>query len=183
MMFLTMYVIGAYIRLYAPGSRFERLPWKWITLLCFTLLYISIFAIDICGAVLEINLFIAHATYFTSLNSIIAVASAVSTFMLFRQVEFHSKWINWASGAILGVYLIHDNLIISPLLWNEWVPNAQYLHSPWLPVFAVTKVIVVFVVCVLIDKGREWIFRHSVDKWLDALWAKYAGNDRLGMIQ
>lgn len=174
MMFLTMYVIGAYIQLYAPGSRFERLPWKRIALLCFALLYISVPAMDACGTVLKINLLIAHAPHFASLNSIITVACAVSIFMVFRQMEFHNTWINRVSGSMLGIYLIHENVLIRPLIWNEWFPNAPYVHSPWLPVFAAAKVAVIFVVCLLLDKGREWLFRHSVDRWLDALWARHA---------
>lgn len=174
MMFLAMYVIGAYIRLYAQGSRLERLPWKRMALLSFALLYGSVFALDFCGVAVQMDFFVVQATYFGRLNSVIAVACAISTFMVFRQMEFHSKWINRVAGATLGIYLIHENVNIKPLIWDKWVPGERYLYSPWLPVVAIGKAVAVFVVCLLLEKGREWLFRRSVDKWLDAVWAKYA---------
>lgn len=161
-MLIAMYILGAYIRLYAQDSVWGRLPWKRLALLSFTLLFASALMLDVCGIITKQGVFIQHVEHFGGLKSILAVSCAVSIFMAFRQWTFYSKAVNWVSSSVLGIYLIHDNSIIKSLIWNTWSPNAEFFNSPWLVVHAFGKILVVFMVCLLIDKLREWLFDKTV---------------------
>ena len=62
---------------------------------------------------------------------------------------------------ILGIYLIHDNVYFSPIMWQD-ILNCP-THLTFAPLqflaFAICSVIVVFVVCALIDLLRQAIFK------------------------
>lgn len=172
MAFFAMYLLGAYIRLHVPVKPQHRLRWVLAALAANGLLFLEMYAVDRIAIATNNDGLVSWASYFVSLNGPLHVACAVTVFMAFRQWEFYSKWVNWAAASVLGVYLIHDNSIVRPLLWDRWSPNDRWFLSPWLPLHAALKILAVFAVCVALDKGREWLFRRSVDKWLDKRWAK-----------
>ena len=52
--------------------------------------------------------------------SIIVVLIAVELLNAFRKMKpFYNKWINVIASATFGVYLIHDNELVRPYIWNE----------------------------------------------------------------
>ena len=173
MAFFAMYLCGAYIRLHVPERPQHRWRWALAAAAANLLLLLAMYTVDRIGVATHNDGMISWASYFVSLNGPLHVACALTVFMAFRGWQFHSRWVNWAAASVLGVYLIHDNSIIRPLLWNCWSPNDKYFLTPWLPLHAVIKILAVFTVCVVIDKGREWLFARSVDKWLDAWWSKH----------
>lgn len=170
--FFVMYLLGAYVRLYWPAEPRHGRRWALAALAANGLLILCVYVLDRIAAATGNDGLVSWASYFVSLNGPLHVACAFAVFMAFRGWEFHSKWINWAAASVLGVYLIHDNSIIRPLLWDRWSHNDRWFLSPWLPVHALVKILAVFAVCLLIDKAREWLFARSVDKWLDAWWSK-----------
>lgn len=52
-----------------------------------------------------------------------------------------------------GIYLIHDNELMRPLIWRQLWPNTDYLSAPYL--HALCKILAVFAVCLLIDLLRR----------------------------
>lgn len=82
-----------------------------------------------------------------SYNSPIIVAMSLALFLFFSKLTFVSRPINFISGYVLGVYLIHEHPLIRQRLWNnvmEWMStgNESLLIVQYL-LFAV----VVFGIC------------------------------------
>ena len=63
------------------------------------------------------------------------------------------QWAINMSPYILGVYLIHDNPLIRPLLWNNLIHPKEYIQQPFLIPYCLATSIVVFAVCI----GIEWL--------------------------
>ena len=63
------------------------------------------------------------------------------------------QWAINMSPYILGVYLIHDNPLIRPLLWNNLIHPKEYIQQPFLIPYCLVTSIVVFAVCI----GIEWL--------------------------
>jgi len=57
-----------------------------------------------------------------------------------------------------GVYLIHDNYYIRNYLWSKFDWNSS-LNSEFFLAYMLATTITIFCVCVLIDYGRNLLFR------------------------
>lgn len=73
------------------------------------------------------------------------------------------QWAINISPYILAVYLIHDNPLIRPLLWNNLIRPRDYIQQPFLIPFCLATSIAVFVVCM----GIEWL-RATLSGFLSA---------------
>ncbi len=157
-----MYSCGAFIRLHKR----EKISGV-VLFLAFTIstmvLILSVLWYDLRGLMLEDKEIIRDAVRLHSYNSIASVVWAISLFLLFEQMYFHSKGINFLARLVPGIYLIHDNRFLRPLIWQTWWPNAEYTQTPWshMP----QKVVIVFLVCMLIELLRYYLLGKPVD-WL-----------------
>ena len=73
------------------------------------------------------------------------------------------QWAVRISPYVLAVYLIHDNPLIRPLLWNGLVHPRTYIQQPFLIPYCIASSIAVFVAGI----GVEWL-RAAVSDWLSA---------------
>ena len=64
---------------------------------------------------------------------------------------FYSKWINGIAATSFGIYLIHENPFVRPLLWGKWFDSSAYVNTPLYFVHLLASVIIVFVCCAVID--------------------------------
>ena len=82
--------------------------------------------------------------------------------------SFFNKYINILAGTVLGVYLIHDNRLLSNVIWNYIFPNIDWIN--YYPLFYLGKVIMIFGVCSLVDYLRrvyvESIYSKLIDKYV-----------------
>lgn len=51
--------------------------------------------------------------------------------------------------------LISDYYLMRDVIWNTIYPNMDYVHFPYF--HWIVKIVVVFIICTLIDKAREYI--------------------------
>ena len=93
--------------------------------------------------------------------------------MIFEKLNIKSKTINIISSATFGVYLIHDNLNISPYLWNEVFQNNSYGFSEYLLLYSFLVILSVFVVCVTVDLARKYLLERPLFKFVDKSYNKY----------
>lgn len=155
--FVVMYIIGGFIKIHLESKLTNKRVS--IGMLIAVAVYIGvILVIDFIGVYTHSNILVTHATYFTGLESIFSVILSVFTLLFFLQYEFHIGWINRVATSVIGIYLIHDNDLLRNIIWNTFAPLSQYQNHPFL--HAVFKVFFVFVICLLIDKGREFVFSH-----------------------
>lgn len=98
-------------------------------------------------------------------NSIIIILLTISVFCSFLNLDIGSiKSINYISSSTFSVYLIHDNAIIRPLLWN-YINNDQFKDSAYqLFIAGIRYTIMIYCACVLIDVVRRILFEKLFNK-------------------
>ena len=175
-LFILFYIIAAYIRLY-PGSMkgvFNNMNSALIlTVSSFGLLFLSVIVFDIIGLIIPI--FSQHATYFMNLSSPLAILCAVSLFLLFKNLQIgENRFINRIALSMFGVYLIHDNLFVRPLLWNQIFQNTSYFDSAFLLLHAFIAITITFVVCVVVDQIRIICIEKPVFFLIDRIENRFA---------
>ena len=103
--------------------------------------------------------------------SILQVILAVSLFYMFRNWNIGSKgWINFPAKGMLGVYLIHENQLLFPFLWN-WILFIRdgFTDSAVYPLHLLGCVGLVFILSTAADLIRLYVLERPLSKLLDPL--------------
>ena len=172
--FMTLYCVAAYIRLHGMNSHLTQKHYIYLWILFSALRYMSSVILIVIGT--KIPYVVRGALAFYSQQSILTFLSALSLFMVFKDIKMgYHKWINLVASGTFGVYLIHDSNIIRPFLWHELFRNAQYQKTILLIPYSILVIVVVYSVCTVIDLGRQKLFEKPfmvlVNKYSD-LWIK-----------
>lgn len=158
LMFIIIYLIGGYLRLH-PIKKMQKFS---ILVPCFIILYLAL------------NIAQYYISYhFFETDRLLMILCAVLFFMIFEKFNIKSKTINIISSATFGIYLIHDNLNISPYLWNEVFQNNSYGFSEYLLLYSFLVILSVFVVCVTVDLARKYLLERPLFKFVDKSYNKY----------
>jgi hypothetical protein len=162
--FGIIYLIASYIRLY-PNKIFDNKK-VWIIASAF-----SIFTAMASVLVMH-RIFNKYDYFFVSdSNKIFAVAVAVSTFLLFKNINIsYSKIINIIGGTTFGVLLIHANSeAMRQWLWKDVVDCVGHysLPLPKLILFSIASVLIIFFVCSAIDFLRQLLIEGPFFRWYD----------------
>lgn len=173
--FVVMYAVGGYIRKHGiqPAGR----TWRFHCFVLFAALGVSTAVLSCTGRALKADALVAHATYFSHAANIVEVAAAISLFQWVIQGKpFYSRGVNTLAKSVVGVFLIHFNPLVNRVIWDRVFPNADYLHSAFLPVHCLVKVVGVFAVCLAIDQLRLWTIGGAIDRCLDKHWPALAAS-------
>ena len=76
----------------------------------------------------------------------------------------YNKVINRAASATFGVYLIHDCVLIRPILWNTIFRNSFFQDSIIIIPYSVLAVVIVYSICTGIDLCRQCTVERVVMK-------------------
>lgn len=158
--FCVLYMFASYIRLYVP-VRIKHQKWMFPA-------YIAL-ALSICS-----ERFLAYyitpcifggvrlTSLFYSYNSIISVFCALALFQAFRGMNIRNKALSKAIGFIapltFAVYLIHQQDLFRPILWDFLNPG-KTAEKPYMVVYVIACVILVFSSCCLIEWIRQMLFK------------------------
>lgn len=151
--FVFLYITGAYIRLY-PNKLYDNNK----------LNLLSLFAMCILSILILLGLNHSHfvpmfeATKYMSDSSFIIVIISLNIFFLFKNLKIQNSLINSAAQSVLGVYLIHDNVLVGPFLWVGLLNVIKYMKSEYFIPMAILTSFTVFVVCILLDKVFNSVF-------------------------
>ena len=166
--FIVLYFIGSFIRLYVDINKLSNK--KLILIFTISLLVSYLSYMLFCSIGLLINnkslLTIAQACYLE--NNIFILISSLSLLLIFlKRKNFSNKYINFISGSMLGVLLIHDNLFVRKYLWKILLNNPSHYFSNDLIIFALISSSSIFIICILIDIIRritiEKLWIHIID--------------------
>jgi hypothetical protein len=109
------------------------------------------------GAVLSIVIFaigkehgFAEHRYFIHI-----IALSVFLFLSFMHINIQSKFINRCASTTFGVYLLHENAVVTFWLWNGIFAIQNYVNTVWFVPVSIASVIITFVVCAVIDYLRQ----------------------------
>jgi len=155
--FILLYFIAAYLRLYGVP---KQLSGKKENLILFSvsavLLYGSIIIMDFAS--LHFSAFKGKQLHFAGQESILLLLFSISIFIWVMNITpFSNKFINRVSSLTFGVYLIHDNEFIRPLLWKHIVPEQALYNTYIYPVGIIVSVLLIYVIASLIEWARQQI--------------------------
>lgn len=138
--FVALYFLAAYIK------KGKNLIKNWRSDFCLAIfLYVLLFVLTI------------YYYRYREQYSIIVVLIAIELFNTFRKMKlFYNKWINVVASATFGVYLIHDNILVRPYLWNKIFQVSFHYGKSGFILFAVKVVFMVYIICTAVDLVRQY---------------------------
>ncbi len=163
--FLTVYLMGAYLRLYyRPDGKFS---FKFLLGIGAALLIpLSRFVIEALlktplGNIGILDDLMWGYSVFFSYSSILVTLAAVVLFVAFLNLKIEGRRISSAilliAGASFGVYLIHDHYYIRETLWAG-IDGASWLDKWYLLPASLGVILAVYFVCTLIELARQKLF-------------------------
>ena len=174
--FITLYSIAGYIRLYGLNPKLKHKQYIALSIIFIIITYLSSIIFIILGK--KYIIFINYQNYFYGQEKITVLLISVCLFMTFSTLKIkYNKWINIIASATFGVYLIHDNNIIRPILWMDIFKNAQYQNSLIIIPYSILAVFLVYTICTIIDLLRKNFLEKTLmkivnkysDKWTELL--------------
>lgn len=161
--FIVMYVLARTLNQYVL-----TIKGAWVYLICFPLILFGIAVFKIhTGKLIEIwPLFTYH-------NPLIML-SAIMLFYTFQNIKFQNRYINLISGAIFGVYLIHENEFVRKSIY-QFISQVQTNYSTLkLILVLIITILTVFIVSTIIELARKKVFdkliETLVDRWQENVW-------------
>lgn len=164
--FSVLFFIGSYIRMYPKKSFTNTKLWGGLTMLSIIASVCSVLVMLYLWA--RFNLPRKQYWFVSDSNKLLAVVTAASSFMLFKNINMkNSRFINAVASSTFGVLLIHANSdTMRQWLWKDTLNNVGAYFSSFTYLHAVASVFGIFVVCVLIDQIRMHLCEKPVMKWL-----------------
>lgn len=174
-LFALLYLIGAYLRLYPPARGVSG----------------GALLIGAAAAQLGVILLVAVALpaisrdspllaqYRLSLwleSSPLTIPIAAALVLGFSRFSFHSRLINRAASATLGVYLLHDSNYVRPALWGALQMGA-HLTGWQILWYAPACILGVYLACTLLELLRrqliEPLYAPALARLADRLTARF----------
>lgn len=156
--FSILYLIGRYIKLYGVAN-YSSLFWacafigNTFLMVLLELLYSSILHFGFSS--------------FENINSVFVVANAIFLFLAFKNLHFHSRYINYLAVYCLAVYIIHFNDVGMPFLTDFFgLKNLHGISILWSVLFIPP---IVYLVCVIIEIIRRTLCGRMENYILDAI--------------
>lgn len=163
--FLTVYLFGAYLKLYyKPDGMFtKKIIYAFLTAL---LIPLSRFIIEFLLktplskiSVLD-DLMWGYSVFYTYSSILVTIAS-LFLFIAFLNLRIKEKriarFITKIASCSFGVYLIHDHLYIRETLWTL-IDGASLLTKWYLPLVSIGIILFVYIVCSSIELVRQMLF-------------------------
>ncbi len=180
--FIFLYLTAAYIRLY-PGIWCSR---KYLNLLLglasVGVLVLLVYIYDRFN--FQPSLFFADRGTLAFWNLLLQNYLPVFTASLFIFITFTNikigciKAINVVASATFGVYLIHDNQYLSPVLWQTWAKTQNYANTNVIVPYAIVTVLIIYAVCTVLDLMRQYLVEKPVFILYDRIYDKITAKKR-----
>lgn len=150
--FIFMYLVGAYIRLYPKNKKFNNKKIMAILIIAVILSILSVYILDLLYAYIKID----PLHFALPMNQILPLIISICIFLIFLNLNIkNNKTINRIASCMLGVYLIHTNILIRDIIWKEIFKVDKLVNSPYLVLYELLIVSLIFVICVIIDFIRQ----------------------------
>ncbi len=151
--FIVLYFIAGYLKKYPKRKTKKHFLKAFISYL---IIIISDILLIYIGSKYNINYLVEKSAHFSELNSPFILFSSIELFLGFSNSKpFNNKIVNNVASTTLGIYLIHDNRIMRPFLWNTIFNNSKMFFSNFLLLHSIFSVLIVFIFCMIIDLIRQ----------------------------
>lgn len=152
-MFLAMYVVGAYIGLHPESFDKSAGHYGMLTLASIGLMALLIAVIDLSGPVGGLRPFESTMVWGED-RSIIVVLVATLTFLTFRRLDLgRIRWINVIASTTFGVYLIQEHTQMRHWIFQSLDMGSHY-GSPDLVPYVLACMLGIFALCSVLEFVR-----------------------------
>ena len=93
-------------------------------------------------------------------NSPTTIVAATFLLLFFSKLRLHSRLVNWLAVSALAIYLTHSNTFLYTYYDGSIVKWHDTLSRPVFLLYAALMIASVFIVSILIDKVRLFLWRH-----------------------
>lgn len=174
--FVVVYLIGAYIRIFDIPKALSSKKYNILFILSLIISIVSII-IGYKYSILKSKELITTSYYFLiDSNKIFAVIVSTLSFIVFINLNVKTnRIINSISKSVFGVLLIHASSdAMRQFLWTDLLHTSEMYYSNYIYIHSILSVIIIFIVCILIDKIRIILF-EIIDKLLQKskIYVKY----------
>lgn len=183
--FIVLYIMGSFIRLHVNIDKINMKKLVLIFLVSIFLTYILFSVFASIDPLNQLPTFNKETSIFKKVYSLPVVTASISLLLIFlKRKEFSNKYINYISGSVLGVYLIHSNFLVSPWLWTKFIHIQTYFNSSKLVIISICSIFLVYIVSTAIDILRRitveklWIYivdnkLNNIPKWFNSKFKIY----------
>lgn len=164
--FCVLYFIASYIRLYLTNM-LSNVKWGGYAGLCILVSSISIVLALWISA--RTGKHVSQYRLVSDSNALMAVATAVTSFMFFKNLKIpYIKFINTIGASTFGVLLIHANSdTMRCWLWSDVVDCVGHYADDLYWLRPIISVVLIFTICIVIDYIRIKTVEKWTFKWID----------------
>lgn len=163
--YVTVYLIGAYIRMY-PVPNWNNA--RWTAMIAAIALLVSLGSVLMNTYIPQLNIRLGIYYFVADSNKLLAIFSAVAFFLCFKNLNVgYNKAVNTIATATFGIFLIHANGDVRLWLWEEFLRVKDYFNSDYLWLHAICSCLAVYIVCCVIDILRQKLIEKPFFNWLD----------------
>ena len=157
--FLVLYLTGGYIKKYVSRPQ-KGYPFLIAYLILCLLQLIWIAGIDL----IAVDALLAYRNMFMKYTSVLIYGEAICLLLYFRsdrhcRPTMFSKVCGFLSPMVFSVYLIHDHPLIRAEFMSERFAGAAEYPLPLVFISVIVIALVVFMVCILLDCIRHYLFK------------------------
>lgn len=154
--FLTLYMLGAYVRLYGEACKWLSLRKRW-----YVLLFIA------CAlATFVLSYFINPYGY----SFITNIVGAMAAFLFFLKWDLGSnKVINQISAASFDVYFVHSDFNTSRLLIYYLLGARFVADTPWMILHVLLVTLIMWIIGFATYNVRKKLFAATIDRWFSRI--------------
>lgn len=150
--FITLYMIAGFIKLHIELNKKTK-----IQVLSFFITTVSMI----------ITYFLRNWISGWNYDFILNIVSAVFIFIYFLSMKpRYNGIINRIASTTFGVYLIHTDFSLKNFIYQDILHCNKYYQSSLFIIHFVISVIIMFVIGMIIDALRQFLWKITIDKWL-----------------
>ena len=152
--FITLYMIGSYLRLHGNSIRWiSKSIWMGMVI------YLGCSAITFCMGLFENSFGYAFITN---------IVGSVALFVIFLQMDFGSnKTINRISSYVFDVYFVHSDTNTSKLLFQNVLKSSSIGNNILVLPHLLVTLPLIYLLGIVAGWLRKRIWKKSVGKWLN----------------
>ncbi len=163
--FIVVYIIGAYLRLYPSGIFNSKKSSAVIAALSFAFIFGFMFVYDRFSNILKPE----TAMYFIKQDSVFIILMSIGVFCLFKDMKIkNSTVINTVASSLLGIYLLHDNKIGQTFIWKDLLDMKTRLSGNYAVIYILSICSAIFIIGFVIDIIRQFVEKYTVGKILES---------------
>ncbi len=144
---ILIYLIGRYIRLYADK---KRSPWKLLaaSVFCLLLTFLPNMILSLIRGECTSN--------FARDCSLTVILSAIMIFLLFKELSFHSRAVNFLAKNVMAAYVFEETV---RMFLAQHFAVSVYVNSPWLVVIIFVYALLVLTICFIVNIVRSFVLQ------------------------